>query len=252
MIDASHHVEYYDVELGMEPFRAGIHTLEQMRSEDPPEKFLPVLDERYSALMDEGRMICMLGGEHSITLAALRAHLKAHPDLSVLHIDAHADMMDEYQGTRLGHGCFMRRAAEEGAKIVQAGIRSMDVTEADFIRENGIACFPMHEWRGREGLAEKILEQLGEKVYVTLDMDAFDTGLAPGVGTPVPGGFDWYAVLEIVRRVCDARNVVAFDVVETRPLPDSAATEFAAAMLAYKITGYLMNSPMKQVAAITV
>jgi agmatinase len=241
IIEASELVEWYDVELGRSSYRAGIHTLEEIRSTELPEIFLPVLEKQYAALLSEGKIIAMLGGEHTVTLAAVREHLKKYPGLTVLHLDAHADMREEYENTRYGHGCVMYHVADRGAAVVSVGVRAMDSAEADFIRERGIVSFPAHVCRRMDDLPSRVAAACGKKVYITIDMDVFDPGFVPGVGTPEPGGLDWYAVCDVVRAVCAEREVVGFDVVETRPLPDTVHSEFTAARLVYTIIGSVCN-----------
>jgi agmatinase len=238
IIEASAQVELRDFDTRVEPWRDGIFTIPIVRSSERPERFLPKLEKIYSKYLAGGKTVCMLGGEHSITLSALRAQIKRRGKISVLHLDAHADAYDEYEGTRLGHGCFLRRAYEEGAEIVQAGIRTLADEEIDFIRTNRIPSFSARECHAGKDMPKRLAALLGKKVYVTVDMDAFDVSVAPGVGTPIPGGLGWYQMLDILKHVFKTKEVIGFDVVETMPVPGCAVTEFAAATLAYRMMAY--------------
>lgn len=243
IIESSAHLEWYDIELDEEPCKRGIHTLEEIRSHDRPEKFLPELEKIYAGLMEEGKLIAMLGGEHSITLPAVKAHLASSSELTVVHLDAHADLADEYEGTRFGHGCFLRRVHEAGARIVQAGIRSASYDEHAYAGKNeDIVSIPDHECRLMPDLPERIADLAGDLVYLTVDMDAFDPALVSGVGNPVPGGFDWYGMTDIIATLAAKRKIVGFDIVETRPLGDSVENEFIAARLVYKIIGNVFHN----------
>jgi agmatinase len=189
-------------------------------------------------IVQDDKFLLTIGGEHSITAPIVSAVAGRFGDLSVLQLDAHADLRDRYDGTRYSHACVMRRVLEITPRIAQVDIRNFSAQEyadcpqqaANFITPRAVAEDPT--WMDR------VLALLGENVYVTVDMDAFDPAEAPGVGTPEPGGLTWRQVTALLRRVCAERRVVAADVVETRPIPPSNVTEFLAARLAYKIIAY--------------
>jgi agmatinase len=180
----------------------------------------------------------MLGGEHSITLGAVRAAVKRYPKLSVLHLDAHADMRESYQGTPYSHACIGRRMLEL-CPVVQAGIRSMSVEEAAFLRKGTVPLYSAAAIRKDRTWVSKAVGHLSKDVYISVDLDALDPSVMPATGTPEPGGMLWQDVLELIREVCRKRRVVGFDVVELAPIPGMVAPDFLAARLAYRMMGYL-------------
>lgn len=237
ILRASAHVELFDEELAGEFFAAGIATCPPV---DPAADVAEQMDRVCRAARDlhaRGKFVLALGGEHSITVPLVRAAAAAGR-LSVLQIDAHADLRDAYGGTRCSHACVMRRVLEIADDACQVGIRSYSRQEADecprqverFITPARIAADP--RW------IDHVLEMLGPTVYVTVDADGLDPAVAPGVGTPEPGGLTWPQATALLRRVCAARHVVAADITEVRPIPPNHVTEFAAARLAYKIIAY--------------
>lgn len=237
VIEASNFVEMYDEELGCEPFKKGIHTLPAFVRNIPPEKFIPALKRHYAGLADKVRKIVMIGGEHSITPGPVAALKRLYPDLSVLQFDAHADLREDYEGSKHNHACAMKRTMEY-CPIVQVGIRSLSVEEAPFINKNGIATLFAHEMRKPSEIAAKALKKLSKHVYITIDVDVFDPAIIPGTGTPEPGGLGWYDVLGILRPIFKSRNVVGVDIVETCPLKGTNITEFTIAKLIYRLIGY--------------
>ena len=239
-IEASHQVELYDEELEFETYRVGIRTVDGFTSTARPERALPELRRRYASLLRPERVIAMIGGEHSITLPAVQACAEVSPGLAVLQIDAHGDLRDEYEGTAFGHGCVMRRISEF-CPIVQLGIRSLSREEEEYRRGAKVKTFFAHRDRGRDA-AGALLEALEDPVYVTIDLDGFDPSVVPGTGTPEPGGLGWHEVLDLLRRVCAARRVVGFDVVELLPIRGQVASDFLAARLVYRMMGYLAQA----------
>ncbi len=235
VIDASNQVEFYDIELDRETgFEIPIHTTEALDPEVSPEEMVDRMKEATTELVAGGKLPVFLGGEHSISTGAVLALRERYVDLSVLQIDAHSDLRDSYEGSKHNHACVMRRIREQVERAAQVGIRSMDKEEIDFIRENKLDEF-VH---GPEFDADKVVEQLSDNVYVTIDLDGFDPSEVPGVGTPEPGGLRWKQALELLRKVGEKRNIVGFDIVELSPVPGSVQSEFLAAKLAYKMLGY--------------
>ena len=177
----------------------------------------------------------VLGGEHTVSIGSVRAHLSKFPDLSVLQLDAHTDLRDEYDGSKYNHACVMARI-KELCPIVQVGIRSMDVSEKAVIDADRVffAKDTLHsgDW------TDEVIARLSEKVYVTIDLDVFDPSIMPSTGTPEPGGLLWYDVLALLRAVLTARMVVGFDVVELCPIAAHKAPDFLAAKLIYKLLTY--------------
>lgn len=240
ILDASQQVELFDEELRGEFYAAGIATLAAVApADDPAEQMRRVHDAALPPLRD-GKFLLALGGEHSITAPLVRAAAEVHGPLSVLQIDAHADLRDTYGGTKHSHACVMRRVLEITDRLCQVGIRNFSREEFEqcprqverFITPTAARDLPRERWIARA------LELLGEKVYVTVDVDGFDPSAAPGTGTPEPGGLDWPQVTALLRRLCAERQVVAADITEVRPIPPNHVTEFLAARLAYKIIAY--------------
>ncbi|MFN4218114.1 MAG: agmatinase [Candidatus Bipolaricaulia bacterium] len=247
IIDASTHLELYDEELQSEPYRVGIHTLPPLEpSAASPQETLQRVEEVISWLLDHDKFPVMLGGEHSLTLAPVRALRKKFTDFSVLQLDAHADLRESFQGTPFDHACIGRRMHELGLSLVQIGIRAISAEEADYIRmaKNLHVCFA-HELHSTPAKIDTALSHLCDPVYVTLDLDVFDPAFMPAVGTPEPGGLDWYTVLKILRYVGEKHTVLGFDVVELCPIAGMVGPDFLAAKLVYKMLGYFRNISKK-------
>ncbi len=244
IIEASSHMELYDEELGTEPFRAGIETLPFVEpTTKGPEAMIERVEAAASDILDSDRVPVLLGGEHSVTLGLVRALKKRYQGLSVLQLDAHADMRDSYQESPFNHACVARRISEL-CPIVQAGIRSLSREEADFLGSDGaesIKTYYAADVMERRPWDE-IASGLGEEVFVTIDLDVFDPSIMPSTGTPEPGGLGWYDVLRLLKTVTEKRRVVGFDVVELCPIPGIKAPDFLAARLVYKMMGYMNAS----------
>jgi len=237
IISASRQVEFYDRELDRDVAEElGIHTLPEMEPDTgSAEKTVRRVQEMAADVISDGKFPVMLGGEHSVSAGAVAALAAKHSDLSVLQIDAHADLRDEYEGTRFNHACAMRRIRDHVKTTVQVGVRSVCREEVDYIRKSKLG--DRVHW-GAEFSESKVLSQLTGRVYVTIDLDGFDPSECPGVGTPEPGGLKWLQALKLLRAVSREKEVVGFDVVELMPIPGTVQSEFFAAKLAYKLLGY--------------
>jgi len=240
ILEASRQVEFYDEELDLEPFRIGIATLGEVEV-DPanPGVGLERLEGITASLLEAGIIPFTLGGEHSLTIAPVRALKHRYPELSVLQLDAHFDLREQYQGTKLSHASVMRRVRELGVPTVAVGIRSVSREEADYVHGENAPVFLAREIRASGLPVDSILAQLRNPVYVTIDLDAFDPAYVPGVGTPEPGGLTWEEGLKLLRAVCERRQVVGCDIVELCPIQGQPASDFFAAKLANKMLGYL-------------
>ncbi len=242
IIRASAAVELYDIETDSEVYHRGIFTDKPIAagathaSPLPPDKAVDALEQRVRQHLDNDKFVVVLGGEHSISTGAVRAHAQKHPGLSVLQLDAHSDLREEYEGSRYNHACVMARIREL-CPIVQVGIRSMDISEKPAIDKNRV--FFAHQIAGRTDWIDRVVAQLGEKVYVTIDLDVFDPAVMPSTGTPEPGGLYWYEVTALLAAVCRQRKVVGFDVVEMCPVAKQWAPDFLAAKLVYKFLSYV-------------
>ena len=237
IIGASWELEEYDLELRCEPSSVGIHTASAVEPYlGSPEGMVERVAGVAAGIVESGKLLALLGGDHSITLGAVRATVARYPDLSVLYLDAHADLRDEYLGTRWGHASTARRVSEL-CPVVLVGVRSMSREEAEFIDTSGASAFP---WRAGETVlpVDDIIAALSAQVYVSVDLDVFDSSLMAAVGTPEPGGMAWQDVLPLLRRVAEARRIVGFDVVELAPGEGPVACAYTAAALVYKLIGY--------------
>jgi len=242
ILAASRNMELYDEELELEPYKEiGIHTLPAIDTSDGT--LDEVISEIFTAqlgLLEDGKFTVALGGEHSLTPPLVSATAKKFKDLSVLQIDAHADLRDEYHGNPASHACAMRRVVEV-CPAVQVGIRSLSVEEAQAIPHlntsiywaKDIARAPLKSW------IAKVLADLSPNVYLTIDLDGFDPAFVPATGTPEPGGLDWMQVTSLIRAVADHKRIVGMDVVELLPQPGDHASDFLAAKLVYKCLGYI-------------
>jgi len=235
IIDASQYLELYDQELDRESHLVGIHTLPELQpSMKGPEQTVQRVYEVARQLIQKGKFVVMLGGEHSLTLGMVRAFKERFDRLSVLQFDAHADLRDEYEDSRYSHACVMRRVLE-CCPIVQVGLRSLSLEEHRFLSLNQMQPF------FAEGLPldeKAIVSALTEEVYITIDLDVLDPSIMSAVGTPEPGGLGWYEMLRILRQVAREKQIVGFDLVELCPREGPSSCAFLAAKLAYKLIGY--------------
>src|SRR3989338_5779099 len=242
IIDASRHLEFYDEETGRNFSGIGICTLDELEVGDDSEKMAGRVYDAVKTLLDDGKKVVMLGGEHSISSGSVRAHAELHPGLTVLHLDAHADMRDEFGGNRFNHGCVARRISEL-CPVVSVGVRSIAEEEAGHIKSsNGrIKLFSAREIHDNPGWVDEVVKSLGRNVYVTIDLDAFDISVMPSVGTPQPGGLHWYQVLSLMERLAAEKCVVGFDVTELMPIPGLHAPDFLPSKLVYKLICYFFS-----------
>ena len=243
VLDASHYIELYDHELDCEPYEIGVHTLPELVLPDSgPEQALAVLREVMDALVTTGKLVVMIGGEHSLSSPPILAHADRLGErrLSVLQLDAHTDLRTEYGGTPFSHASVMYRVHQR-VDVVPVGIRSLTRDERSLLREENIKPVFSHELAG-DRWVERVVDSLGPDVYVTFDVDYFDPALMPATGTPEPGGGSWHPTLGLLERVFRERNVVGCDVVELAPIPGMVAPDFVAAKLIYKMIGFHAQS----------
>ena len=244
ILTASRQVEFYDEELDRDPCDIGIATLAEIEVEPADiEAGLRRLEGVVAELDARGIVPLTLGGEHTLSIAPVAALRARYPGLSVLQLDAHLDLRDAYQGTRQSHASVMRRVRELDVSTVAVGIRSVSREEADYVHAERVPVFLAREIRAQGLSVDAILAELGNPVYVTVDLDAFDPAYVPGVGTPEPGGLTWDEGLRLLRAVFERRQVVGMDVVELSPIPGQIVSEFFAAKLVNKLIGYLGLAP---------
>ncbi len=240
ILEASYQVEFYDSELGEEVWEPGIHTLTPLDFSglDPKGAVAKIEKEAAKILEDQKFPIC-LGGEHTITAGPVAACAKKYTNLSILQIDAHADLRESYEGSPFSHACAMRQSLKFARKLVGVGIRSVASEEVEFVKGHpGVTLIYDHERRGKVDWIKRALEGLTDEVYLTVDVDGFDPSLIPATGTPEPGGLSWYEGLDLIRACFQNKKVVGADVVELLPQAGFHASNFIAAKLVYKLIGY--------------
>jgi len=242
IIDASRYMELFDEELNQETYRIGIHTMEPLAIEDlSPEAMVDKVYNVTSEVLKANKFPVLLGGEHSVSIGAVKAVKEAYPNLSVLQLDAHYDLKDEYKGSRLNHGCVARRIAEM-CPMVQAGTRSLAKEERDFLASqagSNVKSISVYDILDMPMWKDTVSKNLTENVYVTIDLDFFDPCIVPAVGTPEPGGVGWYEGLDLLKDIAKDRKIVGFDVVELCPISGQVASDFLAAKLIYRLLGYI-------------
>lgn len=246
IIEASRYLELYEPDLDLEPAQWGIATLPALEPDaSGPQANVARVEQVVGDLADAGKLPVMLGGEHTLTIGAVRALAQRHPGLSILQLDAHADMRDNYQGSRYSHACVMRRVREivGDGNVVQAGVRSISSEEMKHIQDASIAGLHLYTpgQYNDSAAIDELLAGLGETVYVTVDLDALDPSIMPAVGTPEPGGLSWQETLSILRAVAQRSRVVGLDVMELAPNEGPTHAAFTAARLTYKLIGYALS-----------
>ncbi len=256
IIDASSHLEDYDPELDVDVAEIRIHTAPFIEPNmEGPARMISRVKDAVQPFIDQGKLMAVLGGEHSISVGVVKALLERYADLSVLYLDAHADMRDEYMGTRWGHASVARRIYEL-CPLVQVGVRSLSIEEKDFISSERIRSlhWPAEQeswsantnglaYQGGPPIVDEIIGGLSENVYVSIDSDVLDPSIMAAVGTPEPGGMDWHQITSLLRAVTSERNIVGFDVTELNPSEGPTACAYTAAKLVYKLIAYATILP---------
>ncbi|MDP9235838.1 MAG: agmatinase [Chloroflexota bacterium] len=239
IIEASADMELYDVGLGIEPHRHGIHTLAELAPHTgSPEAMIDRIESVVGELIDRGKFVVTLGGEHTVAVGAIRAHAKRTPGLSVLAFDAHSDLRDAYLDSRYNHACTLRRALDV-APVTLVGLRSAPVEDAALIRDRGLG-FYSPAWY-RDAGAHAVIERLSDDVYITIDLDSFDPSEMSAVGTPEPGGLHWDEVSDLLVALTKSRRVVGFDVTELSPSLGPRSCAQLAAKLTYRLIGLALG-----------
>jgi len=236
ILEASRNMELWDEEVGP-TYRGGIHTLPELEpTAAGPEAMAERVERAVGWILDQGRLPVVLGGEHSLTAGAVRAARQRHRGLSVLQLDAHADMRDRYLDSPYSHACVMRRVREL-CPAASVGIRSMSEEEHEHLERHPVPLWSVRAFRALRGDFRPVIEALTDEVFVTFDLDALDPSLVPATGTPEPGGLDWYEAVDLLAAVAKSRRIVGLDVVELAPIPGQVASDFLAARLAYRLIG---------------
>jgi agmatinase len=248
IVDASRNMELYDEETDAEVYRLGIHTAEVTPPAETPELMMRGLLERARELVSAGKFVCMIGGEHSVSAPVIQAHAERYENLSVLQIDAHADLRDEYDGTPHSHASIMARVVKDlKVPAVQVGIRSISAEEARSLGDIPTRIFWAKDIAGRTDWWEEAVAGLTENVYLTIDIDGLDPSLVAQTGTPEPGGLGWYETLGLIRTLARSRRVVGMDLTEYSYVEGYSASAFLCAKLIYKSLSYIFESETERV-----
>jgi agmatinase len=248
IIDASRNMELYDEETDAEVYKLGIHTVAESPSLEPPEAMMKSLYERARELVSSGKFVAMIGGEHSVSAPVIRAHAERYENLSVLQIDAHADLRDTYDGTPHSHASIMARVVKDmRLPSVQCGIRSISAEEARSLDEYPTRIFWAKDIVGRTDWWDAAVEGLTENVYLTVDIDGLDPSLVAQTGTPEPGGLGWYEAIGLIRTAARKRRIVGMDLTEYSYVEGQTASAFLCAKLIYKSLAFIFESETERV-----
>ncbi len=240
-MDAAANMELYDIETDSEVYKKGIHILPVLSGfNSPKEMYEAVYKSTKELLSTHDQLLTFFGGEHSISIAIIKAFYEHYDNITVLQIDAHADLRPTYEGTAYNHACAVYDVSKN-CNLIQVGIRSMDSSENEHL--DPMKCYFMQDINEYgQGWMDASISQMTQQVYITLDLDAFDPSIMPATGTPEPGGMDWYMMINYLKKVFAERNVVGFDIVELAPIQGMNAPQYLAAKLYYKMLSYKANS----------
>ncbi len=235
ILEASANMELYDIETDSEVYKKGIFTEQTIGGEISTEEMIKTVTETIKYYLEQNKFTIIIGGEHSVSIGSINAHAEKFDNLTVLQLDAHSDLRQEYNGSKYNHACVMART-KEICPIVQVGIRSMDYSEKKSI-DTSAMFFAKDIYDNIEWI-KKVISKLSDNVYITIDLDVFDPSIMPSTGTPEPGGLLWYDVLALLKEVAGRKNISGFDVVELCPDENNKAPDFLAAKLIYKLLSY--------------
>ncbi|MFC2097117.1 agmatinase [Bacteroidota bacterium] len=234
-LEAAENMELYDIETDSEVYKKGIHILPEINEKSSPETVYQLVLKNTLKLLKLNKFLTFFGGEHSISIGIIEAFKKKYKNLTVLQLDAHADLRKSYLGSEYNHACALHKA-NKTTNLIQIGIRSMDSSEKQYL--NSEKCFFAEKMHGNTDWIETSIKQMSEIVYVTIDLDVFDPAIMPSTGTPEPGGLDWNTTIQYLRKVFETRNIVGFDIVEFAPIDEIKAPAFLVAKLYYKLLSY--------------
>ncbi len=251
IVDASRNMELYEEETDSEVYKIGIHTLPEFKPRETPDEMMSDLYSYSSELLKTGKFLCMLGGEHSVSAPIIKAHKEKYPDLSVLQIDAHADLRDAYDGTPHSHASIMARVVKDLAiPSVQVGIRSISSEEAKAVKAGlPTRIFWARDVVGRTDWIDDAIDGLSDHVYLTIDIDGLDPSIVPTTGTPEPGGLGWYETLSFIRQLAERKKVVGMDLVEYSYVENYDSPAFLCSKLVYKSLAYIFQNDTPRVSS---
>ncbi len=237
-LEASENMEIYDIETDSEVYRQGVFLADPVTENSSPEKMVDAVHKTASDFIKKGKFVTLFGGEHSVTIGSIRAFRENFENLTVLQFDAHADLRPEYDDSTCNHACAVHEA-QQTTNLIQVGIRSMDAVEKPFLKKEN--CFFAYEIFADPNWMKKALDKITENVFITIDLDVFDSSIMPSTGTPEPGGLNWYQVVDFIKLVAQNKNVVGFDIMELCPNKNNKGPDFLAAKLYYKILSYVFE-----------
>lgn len=234
-LNASENMELYDIETGTEVYQQGVYLADAVTEDASPEAMVEAVHQATKKYIKKNKFVTIFGGEHSISIGTIRAFNEMYLSLTVLHIDAHADLRKEYEGSKCNHACAVYEASQN-TNLIQVGIRSMDVMEKTVMDEE--KTYFAHDMAIDDTWMDSAIDQMTDNVFITFDLDAFDPSIMPSTGTPEPGGLLWYETLDFLKQVFTEKNVVGFDIVELCPNKKEKSSDFLAAKLYYKMLSY--------------
>jgi len=237
-LEASANMEIYDIETDSEVYKNGVFLADPVTENSSPEAMVEAVHKKASEYIKMGKFVTLFGGEHSVSIGSIRAFKENFDNLTVLQFDAHADLRPEYEESACNHACAVHEA-QHTTNLVQIGIRSMDTVEKPFLKKEN--CFFAHQIFANPDWMEKALSRITDNVFITIDLDVFDSSIMPSTGTPEPGGLNWYQVIDFIKIVIKNKNVVGFDIMELCPNDINRGPDFLAAKLYYKILSYVFN-----------
>jgi agmatinase len=234
-LDAAENMEYYDIETDSEVYKKGVHIIDPILEDASPEAVFESIYESTKELLKTDKFLTFFGGEHSISIGLIKAFYEAHPDITILQLDAHTDLRPEYHDSPYNHACAVYDASRN-TNLIQVGIRSMDTSEVEYLNRN--KCFFAEEMYGHTDWMQDSINKMTNKVYITLDLDVFDPSIMPATGTPEPGGMLWNPMIQYLKKVFQQKDVLGFDLVELAPIEGLTAPQFMTAKLYYKMLSY--------------
>ena len=234
-LEASENMELYNIETDTEVYKKGIHILPDITEDSTPESVFEVVYNRTKELLNTNKFLTFFGGEHSISIGVIKAFYEKYPDITILQLDAHADLRKDYLGSKFNHACALHDASKN-ANLIQVGIRSMDICEKQYLNKE--KCYFAQDIYLSKTWMQRSIDLMSDNVYITFDLDALDPSIMPSTGTPEPGGLDWNTTISYLKKVFDQKNVVGFDIVELAPIAGNKAPEFLVAKLYYSMLSY--------------
>ncbi|MGN8224452.1 agmatinase [Gracilimonas sp. BCB1] len=238
-LDAAENMEIYDLETDSEVYKKGVHVIDPILEDSSPEAMFKAVYDSTKELLTKDKFLTFFGGEHSVSIGIIKAFYEAHPDITILQLDAHTDLRPEYHGSPYNHACAVYDASQN-TNLIQVGIRSMDSEELKHLDRN--KCYFAEDMYGQTDWMEGSVSKMTDHVYITLDLDVFDPSIMPATGTPEPGGLDWNTMIRYLKKVFQQKNVLGFDIVELAPIEGLSAPQFLAAKLYYKMLSYKFST----------